>query len=697
MAILIFLAGSALLAATALLLSATLRQDSMPGFLLAAYLLACAELVGLAEALSPFHAVTRTGYFVGLGTLFGISVCIWRARGSPRPPVLRAERIQALPSHPVLLLLAVVVCLGLVYEFAVGITTPPNDWDALWYHLARAAAWRQDRSVEAIANSNSPLGINSAPPDGEIQVLFGLVLQSGDMFTTIPQLMSECALLVAVYGLGRRVGFPRAGSAFAALLTATLSDVALQSATTQNDLCVAAAIAAAVFFAFGHDRTDVVLAGLGIGLALGTKLTALLALPVLCLAVLTVGRTRRVIALTAVSVVCFALFGAFIYLQHGGNVTAVASVQTGHGSTRAELSPTNAISTASRVIYDFIDLSGFRHVLDSGIGLVLLLFAIPLAAAVVARRWARSVALASIVPILAVALALGGHELFGALHIPLNPLNATSTGRFSAALNLRANESSSYYGPVGMLLLWPLSAWGCIAWARGKIDRKVGLLAAALPTSLLVFALTLSYTPYVGRYFIGPVALAMPLAALIYRKAVLARAVALTGVVAIVLVQAFNPAKPIGLAGTTPIWSLSRPDALALEWPAMRTVLERVAKEVPQNAHVGLELKGTDWSYPFYGWSLGRTVTYLGITDFRRPAVADHLSWLIAHRPERGRMTWRVIPIGQPTDPARSSGRERRRAAGRAAQAGARSKLERGNNRRNALPPYGARGSPRAQ
>ncbi len=42
----------------------------------------------------------------------------------------------------------------------------------------------------------------------------------------------------------------------------------------------------------------------------------------------------------------------------------------------------------------------------------------------------------------------------------------------------------------------------------------------------------------------------------------------------LILVHAFNEAKPIGLAGTQPIWSLTRADALALERPAMRTVLQ---------------------------------------------------------------------------------------------------------------------------
>ena len=59
--------------------------------------------------------------------------------------------------------------------------------------------------------------------------------------------------------------------------------------TTQNDLVVAALAAAAAFFVLGPTRSDVALAGLALGLALGTKPTAALALPALALLALAAG------------------------------------------------------------------------------------------------------------------------------------------------------------------------------------------------------------------------------------------------------------------------------------------------------------------------------------------------------------------------------------------------------------------------
>src|SRR5205814_3062500 len=55
----------ALLAATAFLASASLRLRGLAATLLAAYLLAAAEVVGLTLVLSLFHAVAAPGYLVG--------------------------------------------------------------------------------------------------------------------------------------------------------------------------------------------------------------------------------------------------------------------------------------------------------------------------------------------------------------------------------------------------------------------------------------------------------------------------------------------------------------------------------------------------------------------------------------------------------------------------------------------------------
>ena len=158
--------------------------------------------------------------------------------------------------------------------------------------------------------------------------------------------------------------------------------------------------------------------------------------------------------------------------------------------------------------------------------------------------------------------------VFALFHIPLNPPKATGDDTFTFRVQQYASENVSYFGPVGMLLLWPLSIWVLAKWFVGEVDRRAAALAAALPIFLLAFAATLKWDASAGRYFISAVALVMPLAALLYHKPLFARALAIVGVASLVAVHAFDVAKPTGLGGTQPIWSMSRVDALTLERPA---------------------------------------------------------------------------------------------------------------------------------
>src|SRR5206468_697755 len=117
---------------------------------------------------------------------------------------------------------------------------------------------------------------NAYPPNAEMAVLYGLAFVHRDTFATLPQLAAQLSFVPSIYGIARKLGFARPASFFPALLALTLSNVALESMTALNDLVVASFVAAAVFFLLPPaTRTGLALAGAAVGLALGTKYSAL--------------------------------------------------------------------------------------------------------------------------------------------------------------------------------------------------------------------------------------------------------------------------------------------------------------------------------------------------------------------------------------------------------------------------------------
>src|SRR5262249_57817299 len=167
----------------------------------------------------------------------------WWSRG--RPGLALAARRAALRevlSDPVtaVFLAAVVVLLG--YELLLGVTVPPNNGDSLSYHLAKAAAWAQSGGVHWIANAPT-VRLNAFQPLAEQELLFLIVATGSGALFALPQYVAGLAILLAVYGSSRRLGFGVRASACGTFLLATFSVLTLEASTAQNDL-VAASFAA---------------------------------------------------------------------------------------------------------------------------------------------------------------------------------------------------------------------------------------------------------------------------------------------------------------------------------------------------------------------------------------------------------------------------------------------------------------------
>jgi hypothetical protein len=565
------LAGAALaltgaFAVTALELSGA---DAILGW----WLVVCGEVVGLTEALSLAHAIGRPGYAAGEAVLLAVAVLAWLRRGRPRP---RRPRLPHPRRAPLLTALAVVVLLGVGYELFVVVATPPNNWDSMHYHLARAAAWRAQGSLGYLPTHN---GIENAyPQNAELLVLWTLVFLGRDLLAALPQLLAGLATAVAVYAIARRLGHGARVSAFAALLFPTLTVVALESMQTQNDLVEASFVAAAVALALGRRRSDAALAGLALGLAAGTKLTFLYALPALAAIGLLALPRRRLAAVAAWAVAGFVLVGMYAYVQ---NV-----VETGRPQGRAaqveslppHVTARGTVSTIVRTSYRLIDLSGFHPK-----------------------------------TVITEHVSGAAKRFFGALGIAKNPPESTTGGTFpfTYQVTVAASEDSSAFGPLGFLLLAPLSVGFLVAWALRRADRTRGAFALALPLYLVALALGTRWNFYVERFLTTPMALTLPLAPAVLSRRWFRAAVLPVAAATLALALAYDIAKPSGADGRVPAWNRSRADVQAIQWEELRPVLETVAARVPPHARVGIDLAPLDWEYPLWGARLGRRLVWL--------------------------------------------------------------------------------------
>jgi hypothetical protein len=147
MSALLLLLTTAFLAGSAGLITASLRLQGPVAFLLGVYLIGYGELVVLVALLSPAHLVVRAALVPALGIMLAASVLGWRRAGRPSLPRGTLGRLREALRDPPLAFLGIAVALAFGYLTALALWTPPNSWDALWYHLPRAAFWKQEHGV----------------------------------------------------------------------------------------------------------------------------------------------------------------------------------------------------------------------------------------------------------------------------------------------------------------------------------------------------------------------------------------------------------------------------------------------------------------------------------------------------------------------------------------------------------------------
>jgi 4-amino-4-deoxy-L-arabinose transferase-like glycosyltransferase len=619
--------GMCALVATGALGACCLHLRSPVAFLLAAYLLAWTWLVALTLALSPARWVTRGSLLAALVIGAALALAGWAATGSPRPPDLRRalRRARDAGRDPAILVLGAAVALGVTYIGALALFTPPNDLDV--YHVARASLWHQGHGVRHIA-AVGDARVNLFPPDAEIGQLATMVLASSDRYVALPQLLAYVVLAVSVAGLGRKIGLGDREAVFAALAFATLPVVAIEAPSAMNDLVVASFLVCGVYFGLCMDRASLLLLGLAVALAVGTKYTAIIALPTLALAV-AVGQPRRrwpaLLASGLAGCLAGSVWYALNFLDTGGIGTNVPN----QPEQSADVSPVPVTVTAIRLAISFVDMSGapwpYSAVFFVAAGVLGLAGLIRLKRS---RAAARSLLAAAGVTAAVVAMPLVWELIVrGPFKLALLLGRSDVLGRFGWAFNTTAEPLTAWYGPLGLLLLIVGSGAAIVLVLRRRLPGIAAIFALAPLVLVGTLALVLSYDATRGRLLVFGIALGAATWGVILRSRSIAFATAAIGATSLLLALANYNGKSSGLLAESSIWGMARWQAQTARNPVRYAgVVAYVEETVPEDAHVALSVVGEDLIHPFFGPRLTRHVDLVPPDRGSPPEDAD---WLV--------------------------------------------------------------------
>ena len=570
------LAGVALLFAFGVLVPVALRVRGGVAVAVAALVMAGADVVLLTICLSLLDALTAGWMLLGqvLSVAVAVIAGVAAARRSPAPPSPalpgRARATAAARERPAVAVAVAMAALVLVVTAFLAVAVAPNNWDSMTYHLARIGYWLQFDSALHFDNGTSRQ--LAQPPNGEFLQAWTILMSGTDRLAALVQ-WSALVGLAAATCLGARVlGFSRPAALFAAALFVLLPQPTLQASTTQNDLIVCFFLVAALLFAVRglRDRHtgELAVGAVALGVAVGTKGTALLALPsvaiVLVAALVACRPPARIVArAAALGVIAVAALGAFNYVLNQD------SFGTAFGPIRDTVERTSAVPANSlRLAWTFVDSPGLS------------------------APWLNN------------ALARPANGLFG----------DQSTDNFRGfTLDSSVNEDGSAYGLVGLFIVLPLFLIALVG-PRSPPARRV--LAAAALAFLVVFAVTNEYNPWVGRVMMPAIAIGAPLLAALWSRPVLgaaAVALALAGALPSLLANELKPLLvPIG---HETILERDRFEQQSLARPEIVAVIRGLSAASDPDAPIGLVRGYDSWDYVFFGRQLRRRVIPLAHTQ----------------------------------------------------------------------------------
>lgn len=510
--------------------------------------------------------------------------------------------------------LTVVVVLVGIINLALIVLLPPHEWDSMTYHLPRVAHYLQQGNLDSFDANYWAQVVH--PKNSAILLSFVFIaLGHNENLMQLVAFLSYWMLVIGVCGIAGKIGLDRTQRAFSTLLAALLITPLVYANTTQNDLTIAAYVAASIYFLFTFRDTKawkyLAFAATGVGLALGTKASALIVLPPLGLLALLLTRTDNRKAwlkhialfagLTGVAMLAFALPSGYVEnYRLFGNPFGNEDVSRMHTFSDRQIPSVvqGGVYNLLRYSVDFVSLDGLPP--------------------------------NPVIMQVQEALHIPPQRLFSALGVDLETRESTSFSWFEYGRLPRG----IYWGVFGFGLIWVVVVLVLFGVIR---QRDFLLLAAASALFWLSIAFSGPYDAAKGRFFVMCIPFAAPMAGIAFSSRKRIVHLYLTVLIAAGSLSALSAVttKALPLSATYPqyiekrtIFEMDRLERLTFNYQRYYRPLVAFEHIVPADAHVAAFLYPNTLEYPLHGKYLTRTI--LPINSFHKgllpiPSDAQYL------------------------------------------------------------------------
>jgi len=205
-------------------------------------------IVLLFQALSPFHAITKTWVTLSCLTLALASHFTWGKYRNFKAEIepIRSWVRDGLNSRwaPLLIICGFVTLLS----FSRALLMPPLNWDCLTYHLTFAALWIKKGTLLLFTAPDQIIENVYFPINGDIFASWLLLPFHNDLLVNTMNFPITLLGGISCYAIARELGLPRKRASFAPALICFAPVIYSQITTTYMDNAVFAFCSASVLF-----------------------------------------------------------------------------------------------------------------------------------------------------------------------------------------------------------------------------------------------------------------------------------------------------------------------------------------------------------------------------------------------------------------------------------------------------------------
>lgn len=229
---------------------------------------------GLIEVLSFFNLLTFS--WVVLSWILVVFILTFMARAYSNSEDSKPDiNIDSLSRTEKILVFIMIGCIP-ISIFITAIISPPNNYDAMGYHMSRVMHWIQNHNTKNYPTHDLRQLIH--PRWSEYAILHFQILSCSDRFANLVQWFSMVGSLIGVSLIAQSFGANRRGQIFSALFAATIPMGILQASSAQNDYVttfwLVCFINCILMLSKSRQGFYLFMNGISLGLALLSKATA---------------------------------------------------------------------------------------------------------------------------------------------------------------------------------------------------------------------------------------------------------------------------------------------------------------------------------------------------------------------------------------------------------------------------------------